>query len=255
MVTRQRSPVIQSTVSREGKYKSTNQRRNNDKLWHLRYGIQILFEDDDIIVINKPSGLLSIANATEREKTVYWILNEYLRKKGERRQVAVVHRLDRETSGVMVFVKSEKMKKNMMKHWNSDVVNRRYIAVVEGTIQEETGTIHAFLTEDRWGTMVVSSTGLDAVTHWKLLVCNDLYSLVELKLETGRKHQIRVHMAFIGHPVAGDSKYGAKTNPLERLALHAESICFYHPRVHTLLEYTVPAPVQFKKLITRNLSG
>jgi 23S rRNA pseudouridine1911/1915/1917 synthase len=209
----------------------------------LAGGLLLLYEDQYLVVVDKPAGLLSIASGTEREKTAYWILAEYLRRKGEKRRPAAVHRLDRDTSGLMVFAKSERIKKRLMEHWNSAVVKRRYIALAEGEFFREKadeGIIDAPLGEDGGGRVVVRPGGKEARTWWKLLARGRGYSLLSLELETGRRNQIRAHLFFLGYPVAGDKKYGAKTNPLGRLALHAEALSFYHPVSGELLEFLSP---------------
>jgi 23S rRNA pseudouridine1911/1915/1917 synthase len=207
----------------------------------LSHGLVLLYEDRDLLVVDKPPGLLSIAAGAEREKTVYRILSEYLRKKGEKRRPAVVHRLDRETSGVMIFAKSDAVKRKLMDHWEETVLERRYLALAEGTFTETEGTIDAPLGEDRRGKALVMAGGQRAVTHWKLLQPGR-FSLLSLELETGRRNQIRAHLAHLGHPVAGDKKYGAKTDPLNRLCLHAERIVFHHPHDGRVLAFTVKAP-------------
>jgi 23S rRNA pseudouridine1911/1915/1917 synthase len=211
----------------------------------LPRNVVLLYEDRDLLVVDKPPGLLAIAAGAEREKTAYWILAEYLRKKGEKRRPAVVHRLDRETSGVMLFAKSEAVKRKFMEHWDEAVLERRYLALAEGAFIEAENTIDAPLGEDRRGRVVVMAGGQRAVTHWKLLKSNGRLSLLSLELETGRRNQIRAHLAHLGHPVAGDKKYDAKTDPLNRLCLHAERIVFHHPHDGRVLEFTVKAPAGF----------
>ncbi len=204
----------------------------------LSFGLTILYEDRDIIVVDKPAGLLSIATAAEKQKTAYWVLSEYLRKKGEKRRAAVVHRLDRDTSGVMLFVKSEQLKRIMMNNWNELVTERKYITLVEGEIPEAEGTIDRPLGEDARGKMVVKENGAPSVTHWKCVGKGKGFSLLEIELETGRRNQIRAHFAWFGFPVTGDTKYGARKNPLNRLALHAETLKFYHPVTKRLMEFS-----------------
>lgn len=218
----------------------------------LSQGLIIIYEDRDILVIDKPAGLLSIAAGAEREKTAYWVLAEYLRRKGEKRRPAVVHRLDRDTSGVMVFAKSEEMKRRLMAAWDELVKVRRYTALVEGTMAETEGFIDAPLGEDRGGRMMVRPDGIRAVTRWRLIAQGRDYALLRLELETGRRNQIRVHLAHIGHPVAGDRKYGARTDPLRRLGLHAEELSFLHPArgategdQQRLMAFRSPAPGGF----------
>ncbi|GHV94875.1 hypothetical protein AGMMS50293_11950 [Spirochaetia bacterium] len=212
----------------------------------LAHGLLLLYEDRDILVVDKPAGLLSIATGTEREKTAYWVLSEYLRTRGEKRRPAVVHRLDRDTSGLLVFAKSEDVKRKLMGSWDEAVTLRRYTALAEGVMVENEGIIDAPLGEDRGGRMVVREDGVHAVTRWKLLRQGRNYSLLSLELETGRRNQIRAHLAFIGHPVAGDRKYGAQTNPLKRLALHAEALSFHHPHDGRLMEFVSPTPGNFR---------
>jgi 23S rRNA pseudouridine1911/1915/1917 synthase len=212
----------------------------------LAHGVLLLYEDRDLLVIDKPAGLLSIAAGTERDKTAYWVLAEYLRKKGEKRRPAAVHRLDRDTSGVMVFAKSEIVKKKLMAHWDEAVTQRRYVAVAEGEFTEPAGVIDAPLGEDAGGRMVVRNDGKPAVTRWKLLKAGKGYSLLELELETGRRNQIRAHLSFLCRPVAGDTKYHARSNPVKRLCLHAERIAFHHPHDNRLMEFTSPLPGSFR---------
>jgi 23S rRNA pseudouridine1911/1915/1917 synthase len=212
--------------------------------YRLARGLVLLYEDRDIIAVDKPSGLLSIAAGGEREKTCYWVLAEYLRKKGERRRPAVVHRLDRDTSGVMIFAKSQEVKKKLMDNWDDLVVERRYIALAEGAIRggQSEGIIDAPLGEDSGGKVVVTEQGKRAVTCWKLLKKSGGCSLLSLELKTGRRNQIRAHLAWIGCPIAGDKKYRARTDPFKRLCLHAEKIAFRHPGTGRLMEFETPAP-------------
>ncbi|MDR1373380.1 MAG: RluA family pseudouridine synthase [Treponema sp.] len=226
----------------------------------LARGILLLYEDRDLLVLDKPAGLLSIASGTEREKTVYWVLAEYLRGKGGKQRPAVVHRLDRDTSGLMVFAKSERIKKKLMENWDRAVTVRRYIALAEGDfsrhgrggtgVETDEGIIDEPLGEDGGGRVIVKPGGRRALTRWKLLDRGKGYSLLSLDLETGRRNQIRAHLLFLGCPVAGDKKYGARTDPLGRLALHAETLCFYHPAGGQLMEFVSPA---FSVLVKQRL--
>jgi 23S rRNA pseudouridine1911/1915/1917 synthase len=211
----------------------------------LPQGILLYYEDRDLLVICKPAGLLSIAAGGERDRTAYWIISEYLRKKGEKCRAAAVHRLDRDTSGLMIFAKSEGIKKQFMERWNELLKERRYICLAEGELAEKEGIIDAPLGEDRGGRVVVMKGGKPALTRWKLLKAGNAYSLLTLELDTGRRNQIRAHLDWAGHPVAGDKKYRAKTDPLKRLALHADRLVFLHPRNGALLEFEVPGPKSF----------
>lgn len=195
-------------------------------------GLSIMYEDDSIIVIDKEAGLLSMAAKDKKETTAFSELSTYVRKANRTNRVYIVHRLDRETSGVMVFAKTEDVKKMLQDNWEQAVQHRGYIALVEGKVRQETGEIISWLKETRTFKVYSNPTdngGQKAITRYKRLQANVHYSLLELKLETGRKNQIRVHMEEIGHPVAGDKKYGASTNPLKRLGLHAVRLTMIHP--------------------------
>jgi 23S rRNA pseudouridine1911/1915/1917 synthase len=217
----------------------------------LAKGVELLYEDRDILVVYKPAGLLSVAAEGEKEHTLYWILSEYLRKKGEKRRAAAVHRLDRDTSGVMVFSKSGLVKKKFMGLWNELVLKRRYIALTEGVMASPDGVIDAPLGEDRGGRVIIDKNGKKALTRWILRESGSAYSLLELELETGRRNQIRVHLSHIGHPVAGDRKYGAKTDPLGRLCLHADCLVFKHPLGGKIMEFERAEPKEFRAALRK----
>lgn len=213
-------------------------------------GISILHEDDDIIVIEKDSGILSIATNNSAERTAYRQLSDYVKEGNRHQRIFIVHRLDRDTSGVMLFAKSEEIKNALQKNWHTVVKERIYNALVEGNVRDKEGTISSWLTESK--TMKVYSNNYDnggkhAVTHYKKRQGNANYSLLEVQLETGRKNQIRVHMEEIGHPVAGDKKYGARTNPLRRLGLHASTLALVHPTTSKLMRFTSKVPRSFLK--------
>lgn len=211
-------------------------------------GLTILHEDEDILVIHKEAGLLSIASAQEKEWTAYRQLTAYVRAKHPGNRIFVVHRLDRDTSGVMMFAKSEKIKQTLQNSWQEIVQERTYIALVEGEITKTEGTISSWLKESstfKVYSSPYSNGGQHAVTHYKVLQGNRGFSLLEVHLETGRKNQIRVHMQDIGHPVTGDKKYGAKTNPLGRLGLHAKVLAFLHPTKGNLIRIESEIPQAF----------
>ncbi len=214
-------------------------------------GLKILFEDDHLIVIDKPAGMLSIATVQEKELTAYNILSEHIKKRNKNNRIFVVHRLDRGTSGVMMFAKSEEIKKSLQNAWKDVVLDRNYIAVVEGSVTDNQGTITSWLNENKALRMYSSSTpndGQKAVTHYKVLKRSKLYSLLEVKLETGRKNQIRVHMQDIGHSVIGDIKYGGAKSPINRLGLHAHILAFKHPTTEEDVHYESPVPPHFLSL-------
>lgn len=211
-------------------------------------GLTILHEDADLIVIRKEAGLLSIASEQEKELTAYRQLSDYVKRQDPRQRIFVLHRLDRDTSGVMMFARSERVQKQMQEAWNDTVVERTYVALVEGQVREPEGTVESWLKENAAMRMYSSprpGDGQHAVTHYKLLRPGRRYSLLEIRLETGRKNQIRVHMQDIGHPIAGDKKYGAKTKPIGRLGLHASVLAFVHPTTGKTMRFKTDIPKSF----------
>jgi 23S rRNA pseudouridine1911/1915/1917 synthase len=211
-------------------------------------GLSILHEDADVIVIRKEAGLLSIATAEEKELTAYRQLTEYVRKQDPAARIFVLHRLDRDTSGVMMFARSEQVQQKLQADWKEAVRERSYTALVEGQVRKPEGTVESWLKANAAMKVYSSSTpddGQHAVTHYKLLRSSKTYSLLEVRLETGRKNQIRVHMQDIGHPIAGDKKYGAKTKPIGRLGLHASVLAFVHPTTGELMRFESPVPKAF----------
>ena len=208
-------------------------------------GIEIIYEDRDILVVNKPPGLLTMASATEREKTAYHILTDYVRKGCAKspKRIFIVHRLDRETSGVVIFAKTEASKNRLQDEWDKTL--KKYVAIVYGKLPEKSGVITSYLAEN--AAHVVYSTkdkslGRLSTTAYKVLKETRDFSLLEIDLVTGRKNQIRVHFAEKGHSVVGDAKYGKKDDIHKRMALHARSISFPHPwnGRRMLLEAKVP---------------
>jgi 23S rRNA pseudouridine1911/1915/1917 synthase len=215
-------------------------------------GLTILFEDQNLIVINKQSGLLSMATNKERDRTAYGILSDYVKKENPQNKIFIIHRLDRETSGVMMFAKSEKVQRLMQESWNDTIKERTYVALVEGVPQPPKGTITSYLKESK-ALIVYSSQNPDngqlSITNYTVLKSTADYALLELELETGRKNQIRVHMQDIGHPIVGDSKYGAETNPIGRLGLHAEVLAFEHPITGEAMKFDAPVPKTFLAMV------
>jgi 23S rRNA pseudouridine1911/1915/1917 synthase len=218
-------------------------------------GLRILFEDPYIIVIEKEAGMLSIATAKEKLLTTYSILSGHVKRENPKNRIFVVHRLDRDTSGIMMFAKSEEVQSAMQRAWQDAVIERTYVAVVEGIVENDEGTIRSFLKENK--ALIMYSTkipgeGDEAITHYKVLRRGDEITLVELKLETGRKNQIRVHMKELGHPVVGDKKYGARTNLIGRTCLHARVLAFMHPVAGTEVRYETPVPGRFMSVFARH---
>ena len=217
--------------------------------------LKIVYEDAYIIVVEKMQGLLSVNTERQKERTAYTILNEYVQRSGRQFRVFIVHRLDRDTSGLMMFAKDEKTQRTLRDNWHDIVTDRRYVAVVEGSMEKDYDTVVSWLTDK---TLYVSSSEYDdggskSITHYKTIKRANGYSLLELDLETGRKNQIRVHMQDLGHPIIGDGRYGREDapNPIGRLALHAFKLCFYHPVTGDLMEFETPYPAEFKKLFLK----
>lgn len=213
--------------------------------------MRIVYEDAHLIVIDKNSGLLSMASETEKQRTAYSMLSEYVKRFDPKNLIFIVHRLDRETSGLMMFARSKKVQEILQKDWNDSIIERSYVAVVEGPVEKPEDTVTSWLKENKAMVMYSSQTpedGQKAVTHYKVLKSNKQYSLLDVKLETGRKNQIRVHMKELGHPVAGDKKYGAKTNPVGQMGLHARVLAFKHPVTGKSLRFDTPIPLKFQKL-------
>ena len=239
--------------------------RGNSQLTHPK--LRIVYEDDDLIVVNKQPGLLTVAATPgSSETTAYSILRAYVKKQNARAGVYVVHRLDRETSGLLVFARSEELQHYMREYWRELVQERTYIALAEGVLEPREGKITTWLTEDKRNAVVYSSPVDDggdiAITNYKTLrtsvesqkskvESNQVYSLVELHLETGRTNQIRVHLASKGCPVVGDRKYGHgnEYSPIDRLCLHAKVLAFIHPVTEKTMRFESPVPKEFNRVL------
>ncbi|MBE0584574.1 MAG: RluA family pseudouridine synthase [Desulfofustis sp.] len=221
----------------------------------LPYGLKIVFEDQDLIVIDKPAGLLTVATAKEKRKTAYALLSQYVKTSHPENKIFVIHRLDQETSGLLMFARREAVQEQIQKTWEEAIRERTYVAVVEGVIEPDAGTISSWLAESSAFKVYSSRNpnhGRRSVTHYRKIGGNKTYSLVELNLETGRKHQIRVHLQDIGFPVLGDKKYGSGTNnPLGRLGLHASVLAFIHPESGEVRRFESGVPAAFLKLTAR----
>ena len=216
--------------------------------------MKIVYEDDDIIIINKGYGLLSMGNDKVKEGTAYSILKDYVKWSNPANKIFIVHRLDRDTSGLMMCAKTPEAKEAMQHNWNNMVLNRKYLAVVEGAPEEAQGTIRSYLVEN--SKFEVYSTdnpeeGQLAVTRYKTLSAGKRFALLEVELDTGRKNQIRVHMKDLGHPISGDRKYGASPSPIHRLCLHAQTLRFIHPVTRREMNFTTPVPSSFATLSRR----
>ncbi|MEZ3589826.1 MAG: RluA family pseudouridine synthase [Muribaculaceae bacterium] len=214
--------------------------------------MQLVYEDDDIIVVNKGYGLLSMGTDKVKEGTAYSILREYLKWKDPRNKLFIVHRLDQHTSGLMMFAKNEQAKETMQHNWNNMVLNRKYLAVVEGKVDPAEGVVKSYLAETSQHEMYSTDNpeeGKLAVTRYKTLKCRNGYTMLEVELDTGRKNQIRVHCKDLGHPIVGDRRYGAKTSPIHRLALHAQTLRFVHPVTRKEMKFETPVPAPFASMV------
>lgn len=185
--------------------------------------LKILYEDKNIIVIEKESGMLSIATESEGSKTAYKLVMDYLKSINKNNKVFVVHRLDKDTSGVLLFAKNSNMKNLLQKDWEK-IVTRKYVGIVEGKIEKISDTIKSLLNENDEHYVYSDKTGKKAITQYNRTKYNDKYSMLDIIIYTGRKNQIRVHMKDIGHPIIGDSKYGNSKSPIKRLGLHANCL-------------------------------
>ena len=227
---------------------SVSKTKKND-LFKSRY-VKVVYEDRFLIVVEKAEGILSMA-AGARSMNVKSVLDDYFLKSRQKCRAHVVHRLDRDTSGLMVYAKDMETEQIFEHEWQQIVYDRRYVAVVSGEVEEEGGTIANWLKDNK--AFVTYSSPADnggkyAVTHFHTLARTTEHSLVEFSLETGRKNQIRVHSADMGHPVCGDAKYGNGDDPLHRLCLHAYILCFYHPVTGERMEFETPVPTAFRKM-------
>ena len=214
-------------------------------------GFDILYEDSDLIVINKPPGLLTVATDTEKRKTAYSLLSDYVKHEDPDNKIFIVHRLDRETSGLLLFAKNEAVKHQIQETWETMVNQRTYVGVVEGMVAKEEGTIVSWLAETtafRVYSQLNAQVGKKAVTHFRKIGGNTRYTLLQINLDTGRKHQIRVHMQDMGHPIVGDKKYGSTSNPIRRMALHAQVLAFIHPKTGQPCQFETHIPEKFLNL-------
>ena len=219
--------------------------------------IEIVYEDDHVLVVNKGYGLLSVGTQShKKEENAYEILKTYVKNVDPANRLYVVHRLDRDTSVLMMFAKSEEAQEVLRHNWNNVILQRLYVAVLEGYLEEDRGYVKSRLAEN--SQFVVYSTdnpdeGRVAVTHYEVLGRGNNYTLAHFSLDTGRKNQIRVHAHDLGHPIAGDRKYGARTSPLHRLALHAQTLRFAHPITKKDMNFETPIPPKFAAAIRRRL--
>lgn len=211
--------------------------------------LQLVYEDDDVIVVNKGYGLLSVGTQShKKEVSAYDIIRNYIKEQDPYNKLFIVHRLDRDTSGLMMFAKSQEAQETLRHNWNNMVLDRLYVALLEGYVKDDSGFMKSYLAEN--SQFVVYSTdnpeeGKLAVTRYKVLKRARGLSLVEFSLDTGRKNQIRVHASEMGHPISGDRKYGARESRLSRLCLHARTLRFAHPVTRKDMHFEIPIPSKF----------
>lgn len=219
--------------------------------------IQIVYEDNDVIVINKGYGLLSVSTLShKKEENAYEIIRNYIKEVDPRNKLFIVHRLDRDTSGLMMFAKSEEAQNVLRHNWNNMILERLYVAVLEGYLEQDKGYVKSRLVEN--SQFVVYSTddpeeGKLAVTHYEVVGKGNGYTLAQFSLDTGRKNQIRVHAHDLGHPITGDRKYGATKSPIHRLALHARTLRFAHPITRKDMNFETPIPQKFTDCIRKQM--
>ena len=216
-----------------------------------RSNLPIIFENEEIVVIDKPSGLLSIASDKEKGSTAYRMMTDYVQQKDKHNRLFVVHRLDEDTSGVLMFAKNQKIQQALQDNWNDIVSKRGYYAIVEGHMKEKSGTIKSYLKKNSQNMMYSSKKPGDgqlAITHYVVLKEIEGYSLLDVHIDSGRKNQIRVHLGDLGHHVVGDDKYGEPSNPIKRLGLHAYELELTHPFTKKRMKFNAPVPKEFKTL-------
>ena len=214
-----------------------------------RKDLPIIYEDKELIVINKPSGLLSVASDNEKGRTAYRLVMDYIRQFDKHDRIYVVHRLDEDTSGVLCFAKNEKIRDLLQKNWADIVTKRGYYAIVEGVMEKQSDTYIDYLKENSLNLMYVSNSKVDSkrcVTKYTVIKSNANYSLLDIDIETGRKNQIRVQLGHRNHHVIGDDKYGEPSDPLKRLGLHSYELSFIHPLTKKAMKFVAPMPKEFK---------
>lgn len=211
----------------------------------------ILYEDNQLIAVNKPAKLLSVANEKERSRTAYRLVTDYMKSQHVDNRVYVVHRLDRDTSGVLLFAKDPDTKALLQDNWNHMITRRGYLAVVEGVPHPDRDSIRSHLVETAAHLSFSGAPGpnaKEAITNYQVIKSAHGYALLDISIDTGRKNQIRVHMKELGCPVAGDKQYGARTNPIRRLCLHANELSFTHPATGEAVSFKAKMPRDFNRV-------
>lgn len=220
-----------------------------------RVDIPIVYEDEEFIVINKPYGLLAVPSDNEKSSTAYRMVMDYLQQKDKHTRIFIVHRIDKETSGILMFCKNEKVRDKLSDVWNDIVTKRGYYAIIEGVLDDKQGTIINYLKKNKENFMYAvpkpDKETKKAITEYKVIKENDNYSLLDVNIRTGRKNQIRVAFGNLGHYIVGEDKYGEPSNPLKRLCLHNYSLEFTHPDTGKKYNFKCPMPQEFNKLFKK----
>ena len=214
--------------------------------------LKIIYEDKDIIVVDKPSGILTISTEKEKNLTIYHLVMNYLKSKNKNNKVFIIHRLDKDTSGILIFAKSEKIKNLFQNKWNNIIKERRYYAIVLNKLKDKQGVIKSYLKENK--NHIVYSTndkvnGKLAITEYKVIKEIEKYALLDINIKTGRKNQIRVHLSDLSSPIIGDKKYGCENKLIKRLALHAYKLKLIDPRNGKIIQFTSDLPLEMKKIV------
>lgn len=245
-VCHQASKVVEDTTLVSVTDRKSAEERNPKPVKKKRNNLRVLYEDEYILVIDKLAGLLSVSTDKMEPDTVHSRALEYVREKDPKAWAYIVHRLDRETSGVMILARHKRHKEDLQRQFAEREVHRTYVALTEGRPEEEKGTIRQYLIEDKFLNIKEVKAGFkgarEAITHWELIDFEEGVSVVELMIETGRRHQIRFGLASLNCPVVGDEKHGATTNPLNRICLHASALEFIHPETGDILRFESPTP-------------
>lgn len=213
--------------------------------------LDILYEDKEIIVINKPSKMLCISTLKEKENTLYHEVSMYVKKQNPKNKIFIVHRLDKDTSGIVLFAKNEKLKQKLQENWENIAINREYVAICDKPFSKKKDCLKNYLSESKTLQVYVTenkNAGKLAITNYEVLKQNKVYSLLKINIETGRKNQIRVQLSHINHPIVGDKKYKSRNNPLGRLALHATKLEIIHPVSKKRLNFVCKEPSSFSKI-------
>lgn len=216
----------------------------------MKKKLDILYEDKFLLIVNKPANLLTISTDKEKDRTLYSYVYDYLKKKNKRNKVFIVHRLDKDTSGIIIFAKDEVIKYNLQDNW--DKIKRNYVAIVNGKVEKTKGVLKSYLNETKthYTYSVKDKNGKLAITEYEKILENKKYTMLSLNLKTGRKNQIRVQLADMGNSIVGDKKYGIKKDPIRRMALHANYIEFIHPKTKEKIIIDIDIPNSFVNLVS-----